>query len=82
MIDYRALEENAANTANKARVHMLYVNGIFYSLQDSINAFCNEAVEKLAPCYGDKNNSKTAIKRKVIMLRQELLNLERMVEKC
>ena len=30
--------------------------------------------------YMDKNHSKTALKRKIIMLRQELLNLERMIE--
>lgn len=30
--------------------------------------------------YLDKNQSKTALKRKIIMLWQELLNLERMLE--
>ena len=30
--------------------------------------------------YRNKNHSKTALKRKIIMLRQELLNLERMID--
>ena len=30
--------------------------------------------------HGNKNHGKTALKRKIIYLRQELLNLERMLE--
>lgn len=30
--------------------------------------------------YGDKNHSKTALKRKIVYLRQELLNLEKMLD--
>lgn len=30
--------------------------------------------------YMDKNHGKTALKRKILMLRQELLNLERMID--
>lgn len=30
--------------------------------------------------HGNKNHGKTALKRKIILLRQELLNLERMLE--
>lgn len=32
------------------------------------------------PTYMDKNHGKTAIKRKITLLRQELLNLERMLD--
>lgn len=72
-------------TATEAKKQLLYIRGIYYSLCESADIYCTE-VEKYPEnwvfCYMSKNHSKTAIKRKITMLRQELLNLERMVEKC
>lgn len=86
MIEFADYEPKADTTqSGNIKKQMLFVNGLYYSIVESADAYCKEMDEKgkdWFACYMDKNNSKTAIKRKITMLRQELLNLERMVEKC
>lgn len=56
-------------------------------LMDDLKKSCNEALEKDAnngflngELWRNKNLGKTALKRKITTLRQELLNLERMID--
>ena len=60
---------------------MQLVTLLFKNLKESVMFFAVSGGHS----YGngnwmDKNHGKTAIKRKITMLRQELLNLERMID--
>ena len=62
-------------------VEALYVNFVL-SLKEFIE---RESKKKEGAywrmTYGDKNCGKTALLRKIVLIRQELLNLEKMIEK-
>ena len=53
---------------------------LFEDLKENVTLYMANGGDGFNANYLDKNHSKTAIKRKIIMLRQELLNLERMLE--
>ena len=52
---------------------------LFEDLEENVTIYMENGGDGFNANYLDKNHSKTAIKRKIIMLRQELLNLERML---
>ena len=54
---------------------------LFEDLKENVTLYLANGGDGFNANYLDKNQSKTAIKRKIIMLRQELLNLERMLDK-
>ena len=53
---------------------------LFEDLKENAMLYLANGGDGLNANYMDKNHSKTAMKRKIIMLRQELLNLERMID--
>ena len=53
---------------------------LFEDLKENATLYMANGGDGFNSNYMDKNHSKTALKRKIIMLRQELLNLERMIE--
>lgn len=53
---------------------------LFEDLKENVTLYLANGGDGFNANYMDKNHSKTAIKRKIIMLRQELLNLERTLE--
>ena len=61
-----------------------FVKALFYNLHDEFINYMEGM--KVGDCYMlsanwmNKNHGKTAIKRKITLLRQELLNLEQMLE--
>ena len=57
-----------------------YITILFEILKENAILYLANGGDGFNANYLDKNHSKTAIKRKIIMLRQELLNLERMLE--
>ena len=61
-----------------------FIRALYRSLEKSVADFQkfkeNSHSYLISAAYGDKNYSKTAIKRKITLLRQELLNLERMID--
>lgn len=57
-----------------------FVTLLFEDLKENVTLYLANGGDGLNANYLDKNHSKTALKRKIIMLRQELLNLERMLE--
>ena len=57
-----------------------FVTLLFEDLKENATLYMANGGDGFNANYLDKNNSKTALKRKIIMLRQELLNLERMLE--
>lgn len=57
-----------------------FVTILFEDLKKNVTLYLANGGDGLNANYMDKNHSKTALKRKIIMLRQELLNLERMLE--
>lgn len=66
---------------SKENEQLLFLQGLFGNLIDSVVVFvANGGHDFQNANYGNKNHSKTAIKRKITLLRQELLNLERMIE--
>ena len=57
-----------------------FVTLLFEDLKESITLYLANGGDGYNGNYLDKNHSKTALKRKIIMLRQELLNMERMID--
>lgn len=57
-----------------------FITLLFEELKENAMLYLANGGDGLNANYMDKNHSKTAIKRKIIMLRQELLNLERMID--
>lgn len=57
-----------------------FITLLFEDLKENVTLYLANGGDGLNANYLDKNHSKTAIKRKIIMLRQELLNLERMID--
>lgn len=57
-----------------------FVTILFGDLKENVTLYLANGGDGLNANYMDKNHSKTALKRKIIMLRQELLNLERMID--
>ena len=57
-----------------------FVTLLFEGLKENVTLYMANGGDGFNANYLDKNHSKTALKRKIIMLRQELLNLERMIE--
>ena len=58
-----------------------FVTLLFNDLRESVALFyTNGGHSTMSKNYMNKNHGKTAIKRKITMLRQELLNLERMID--
>ena len=53
---------------------------LFEDLKENVTLYLANGGDGFNANYLNKNHSKTALKRKIIMLRQELLNLERMLE--
>ena len=53
---------------------------LFEDLKENVALYMANGGDGFNANYMDKNHSKTALKRKIIMLRQELLNLERMLD--
>lgn len=66
---------------SKENEQLLFLQGLIGNLIDSVAVFiANGGHDIQSANYGDKNHGKTAIKRKITLLRQELLNLERMID--
>ena len=61
-------------------VEALFVN-LMLSFKEHIENIKNDDNPYWGKNYLNKNCGKTALLRKIIMLRQELLNLERMIER-
>ena len=57
-----------------------YITILFEILKENAILYLANGGDGFNANYMDKNHSKTALKIKIIMLRQELLNLERMLE--
>lgn len=58
-----------------------FVTLLFEDFRESVALFYTNGGHSIGNVnYMDKNHGKTAIKRKITMLRQELLNLERMID--
>lgn len=57
-----------------------FVALLFEDLKQNVTLYLANGGDGWNANYRDKNHSKTALKRKIIMLRQELLNLERKVD--
>lgn len=58
-----------------------FVRMLYKSLDSAIKLFlANDGNPRHGGNYMNKNHGKYAIKRKITMLRQELLNLERMID--
>lgn len=57
-----------------------FVTILFEDLMKNVKLYLENGGDGFNANYMDKNYSKTALKRKIIMLRQELLNLERMID--
>ena len=57
-----------------------FVTILFEDLKENVTLYLANGGYGYKGNYRDKNHGKTALKRKIIMLRQELLNLERMLE--
>lgn len=57
-----------------------FITLLFEELKENAMLYLANGGDGLNANYMDKNHSKTAMKRKIIMLRQELLNLERMID--
>lgn len=66
------VQRNQNNIANE---NIKLVGCLFSDLTKSVDKFLKEA-----PVPGEKENSRTSIKRKITYLRQELLNLERILD--
>ena len=56
-----------------------FITLLFEYLKENVTLYLENGGDGFNANYLDKNHSKTALKRKIIMLRQELLNLERML---
>lgn len=66
---------------SKENEQLLFLQELFGNLTDSVAVFVANGGHDIRNAnYGNKNHGKTAIKRKITMLRQELLNLERMID--
>lgn len=63
---------------------ILFIGILWKNLEKSISKYLSGSDGGKQPYNGgvfmDKNCSKTVLKRKITMLRQELLNLERMLD--
>ena len=57
-----------------------FITLLFEDLKENAILYLANGGDGFNANYMDKNHSKTAMKRKIIMLRQELLNLERMLD--
>jgi len=59
---------------------MQFIRALYSSLNKAANLYMANGGTGDGGNYMDKNHGKTAIKRKITLLRQELLNLERMLD--
>ena len=59
---------------------MQFIRALYSSLNKAVNLYLANGGTSDGCNYMDKNHGKTAIKRKITLLRQELLNLERMLD--
>lgn len=59
---------------------MQFIRALYSSLNKAVNLYLANGGTGDGVNYMDKNHGKTAIKRKITLLRQELLNLERMLD--
>ena len=59
---------------------MQFIQMICKKLSQSVEAFAESGFSFSGKTEGDRVNGKTAIKRRIIMLRSELLILERMID--
>lgn len=59
---------------------MQFISALYSSLNKAANLYMANGGTGDGANYMDKNHGKTAIKRKITLLRQELLNLERMID--
>lgn len=59
---------------------MQFIRALYSSLNKAVDLYLANGGTNYAGNYMDKNHGKTAIKRKITLLRQELLNLERMLD--
>lgn len=59
---------------------MQFIRALYSSLNKAVNLYLANGGTGDGCNYMDKNHGKTAIKRKITLLRQELLNLERMLD--
>lgn len=59
---------------------MQFIRALYSSLNKAVNLYIANGGTGGGGNYMDKNHGKTAIKRKTTLLRQELLNLERMLD--
>lgn len=59
---------------------MQFICALYSSLKKAVNLYLANGGTDAGGNYMDKNHGKTAIKRKITLLRQELLNLERMID--
>lgn len=62
------------------KMKLQFITLLFEDLKKNATLYMANGGDGFNGNYLDKNHSKTAIKRKIIMLRQELLNLERMID--
>lgn len=66
---------------SKENERILFLQVLFGDLMSSVVVFTANGGHDIRNAnYGNKNHGKTAIKRKITLLRQELLNLERMID--
>lgn len=59
---------------------MQFIRALYSSLNKAVNLYLANGGTGDGVNYMDKNHGKIAIKRKITLLRQELLNLERMLD--
>lgn len=75
------MSKNRADEENVMYEQMDFIVTLCGRLRQSVSWLSMNGRNYHGPgCIGDREHGKTAVKRKIIMLRQELLNLERMVE--
>lgn len=59
---------------------MQFIRALYNSLNEAVKLYIANGGKAWDGNWMDKNHGKTAIKRKITLLRQELLNLERMID--
>lgn len=57
-----------------------FIHALYSSLNKAVGIYIANGGKAWDGNFMDKNHGKTAIKRKITLLRQELLNLERMID--
>lgn len=59
---------------------MQFIHALYSRLNKAVGIYIANGGKAWDGNFMDKNHGKTAIKRKITLLRQELLNLERMID--